>query len=101
MRQLFVAPLAFFVPAAVRELPAFRRMRTESFRPRVGRLALRAIAGCEEIHGHGDLHHSPFLGRRLTRSLRSRCDCDHKKAFFTAGAALHPSRAKVTFPKGG
>ena len=24
MRQLFVAPLAFFVPAAIRELPAFR-----------------------------------------------------------------------------
>src|SRR5207245_8408873 len=59
MRQLFVATLAFFVPAAVRELPAFRRVRTESFRPRVRRFTLQAIAGCEEIHRHGDLHHSP------------------------------------------
>jgi hypothetical protein len=48
MRQLFVAPLAFFVPAAVREVAAFRRVRTESFRPRIRGLTLQAIAGCEE-----------------------------------------------------
>ena len=57
-RQLFVALLAFFMPATVRELPAFRRVRTESFRPAVRRLGLaRPMAGGEEIHGHGDLHH--------------------------------------------
>jgi len=58
VRKLFIAPLAFLVPAAVRELPAFRRVRTESFRPRVRRFTLQAIAGCEEIHCHWDLHHS-------------------------------------------
>jgi hypothetical protein len=33
---------------------------------------------------------SPFAFR-LVRSWRSRCDCDHKNAFFGAGAA-HPLR---------
>src|SRR5262249_21365944 len=60
MRQLFVAPLAFFVPAAVRELPAFRRVGTESFRPRVRELTFQVIAGGEEIYCHGDLHHFPY-----------------------------------------
>src|SRR5262245_60237761 len=98
MRQLFVAPLAFFVPAAVRELPAFRRVRTESFRPRVRGLTLQGIAGGEEIDCHGDLHHS-ILDGRLTRSLRSRCDCDHKKAFFTAGSALRGRWEKIKFSR--
>src|SRR5262249_4479458 len=52
MRQLFVAPLAFLVPA-VRELSVLDRVRA-------GLLCLRltpdqAIAGCEEIHCHGNL----------------------------------------------
>src|SRR5262249_4654285 len=87
-RQLLVALLAFFVPATVRELPAFRRVHTESFRLAVRRLNLvRPIAGGEEIDGHGDLHHLPPSIENLVRSSRSRCDCDHKNAFFTAGAA--------------
>jgi hypothetical protein len=57
-RQLFVALLALFVPATVRELPAFRRVRTESFRLAVqGLNPAGPIAGGDEIHGHGDLHH--------------------------------------------
>jgi hypothetical protein len=59
MRQFFVAPLAFFLPATARELSAFCRVRTQSFRPRVRRLTFQAIAGGEEIHCHRDLHHFP------------------------------------------
>src|SRR5262245_22194900 len=59
MGELFVAPLAFFLPAADRELAAFCRVRTEPFRPRIRGLTLQAIAGCEEIYCHGDLHDSP------------------------------------------
>src|SRR5215471_9558577 len=59
-RQLFVAPFAFFLPATIGKLSAFCRVRTESFRLAVRRLTLaRPIAGGEEIHGHGDLHHLP------------------------------------------
>ena len=48
VRQLFVAPLAFLVPA-VRELSILSRVRTGLFRPR-----LTPFAGCGEIHRHGD-----------------------------------------------
>jgi len=51
VRQLFVAPLAFLVPA-VRELSILSRVRTGLFRPRL--TPDRAIAGCGEIHRHGD-----------------------------------------------
>jgi hypothetical protein len=58
MRQLFVAPLGLVVPATVRELSAFRRVCAESLRLAVQRLnTARPIAGGEEIHCHGDLHH--------------------------------------------
>jgi len=57
-RQLFVALLALFVPATVREPPAFRRVCAESLRLAVQRLnTARPIAGGEEIYCHGDLHH--------------------------------------------
>jgi hypothetical protein len=59
VRQLFVAPLAFFVPATGRELSAFCGVRTQSFGPRVRGLTFQMIAGCYEIHRHGDLHHFP------------------------------------------
>src|SRR5215831_9196598 len=73
-------------------------MRTQSFRPRVRRLTFQAIAGGEEIHCHGDLHHFPSACK-LVRSLHSRCDCDHKKGVFYDWAALPVLRAKITFPE--
>src|SRR5262245_25970467 len=99
MRQLFVAPLAFFLPAAVRELLAFRRVGTESFRPRVRELTLQAIVGCEEIHCHGAISTTSHLACKLVRSLHSRCDCDHKKGVFCDWAALPVLWAKITFPE--
>ena len=87
VRQLFVAPLAFVVPA-VRELAVLSRVRA-------GLLCLRltphrASAGCGEIHRHGDLHLP--LDWSVVRSLRSRRDCHHKNALFTAAMG---SRANV------
>src|SRR5215510_1880672 len=73
-------------------------MRTQSFRPRVRRLTFQAIAGGEEIHCHGGLHHFPSACK-LVRSLRSRCDCDHKKGVFYDWVALPVLRAKITFPE--
>src|SRR5262244_1889109 len=72
VRQLFVAPLAFLVPA-VRELSVFFRVRSTPLVPD------RAIAGCEEIYRHGDLH-LPLMDWSVVRSLRSRRDCHHKNA---------------------
>ena len=40
-----------------------------------------------------------ILGERLTRSFRSRCDCDHKNAFFHLGPAVRGAREKITFLK--
>jgi hypothetical protein len=76
------------MPATVGELSAFRRVRAESVRLAVRPLnPARPIAGGEEINGHGDLHHFVTLPESLVRSWRSRCDCDHKNAFFTAEVA--------------
>src|SRR5262245_59038758 len=80
VRQLFVAPLAFLVPA-VRELSVLDRVRAGLFRPRL--TPDRTIVGCGQIHRHGDLHLPP-MERTLVRSLRSRRDCHHKNALFTA-----------------
>jgi hypothetical protein len=41
----------------------------------------RAIAGCGEIHRHGDLH-LPLILWSVVRSLRSRRDRHHKNALF-------------------
>src|SRR5262245_47281126 len=71
-------------------------MRTQSFRPRVRRLTFQAIAGGEEIHCHGQLHHFPSACK-LVRSLPSRCDCHHKKGVFYDWAALPVLRAKSHF----
>src|SRR5262249_5713005 len=79
MRQLFVASLAFLVPA-VRELSVLYHVRAGLLCPRL--TPDRAIAGCGEIHRHGDLHLP--LDWSLVRSLRSRRDCHHKNALFTA-----------------
>ena len=91
VRQLFVAALAFLVPA-VRELSVLSRsrVRTGLFRPRL--TPDRAIAGCGGIHRHGDLHLP--LDWSVVRSLRSRRDCHHKNALFTAGMGC-PIRAHV------
>src|SRR5262249_57970367 len=40
-----------------------------------------------------------ILEWRLSRSFRSRCDCDHKKAFFHLGPAVRGAREKITFLK--
>jgi hypothetical protein len=56
VRQLFVAPLAFLVPA-VRELLVLDRVRAGLFRPRL--TPDRAIVGCGQIR-HGDLHLPPY-----------------------------------------
>jgi hypothetical protein len=58
VRQLFVAALAFLVPA-VRELSVLDRVRAGLFRPRL--TPDRAIAGCGDIHRHGDLHLPPYV----------------------------------------
>src|SRR5262245_22814883 len=81
VRQLFVAALAFLVPA-VRELSVLScsRVRTGLFCPRL--TPDQAIAGCGGIHRHGDLHLP--LDWSVVRSLRSRRDCHHKNALFTA-----------------
>src|SRR5215510_11038151 len=90
MRQLFVAPLAFLVPA-VRELSVLDRMRAGLLCPRLTRD--RAIAGCREIHRHGDLH-LPLMLWSIVRSLRSRRDRHHKNALCSVlkWAALFDSR---------
>ena len=49
VRQLFVASLAFFVPA-VGEILVFFRVRSSRLVPD------RAIANCQEIYRHGALH---------------------------------------------
>src|SRR5262245_33992206 len=63
VRQLFVATLAFLVPA-VRELSVLSRsrVRTRLFCPRL--TPDRAIAGCGEIHRHGDSPPSTMVGER-------------------------------------
>jgi len=53
MRQLFVAPLTFLVPA-VRERSVLDRVHAGLLHPRL--TPDRAIAGCREILRHGDLH---------------------------------------------
>src|SRR6516165_401429 len=80
VRELFVAPLAFLVPA-VRELSVLSRVRAGLLCPRL--TPDRAIAGCGEIHRHGDLHLP--LDWSVVRSLRSRRDCHHKNALFKGG----------------
>jgi hypothetical protein len=72
-RKLFVAPLAFFVPA-VGEILVFFRARSSRLVPG------RAAARCEEVRRHGDLH-LPLTACSLVRSFRSRRDCHHKNAF--------------------
>ena len=72
VRELFVAPLAFLVPA-VGKIFAFFRVRGSRLVPG------RAAARCGEVYRHGDLHLLLTLGR-LVRSLRSRRDCHHKNA---------------------
>jgi hypothetical protein len=62
VRKLFVAPLAFLVPA-VGEILVFFRAR--SFRLVPGRAATR----CEEVRRHGDLH-LPLTFWSLVRLLR-------------------------------
>src|SRR5262245_59063796 len=79
VRQLFVATLAFLVPA-VRELSVLDRVRAGLLRLRLTQD--RAIAGRWGIHRHGDLHLQ--LDWSVVRSLRSRRDCHHKNALFTA-----------------
>src|SRR5262249_45503269 len=91
VRQLFVAPLAFLVPA-VRELAVLSRVRA-------GLLCLRltpdrASAGCGEIHRHGDLH-LPLTDWNLVRSLRLCRDCHHKNALYHGWNGLPYSRAGV------
>ena len=51
VRELFVAPLAFLVPA-VRERSVLDRVHAGLLRPRL--TPDRASAGC--VHRHGDLH---------------------------------------------
>jgi hypothetical protein len=89
VRQLFVAPLAFLVPA-VREISVF-------FRVRSSRLVLRAITGCGEIYHHGDLHLA--LTESLVRLLRSRRDCHHKMRFLI-GNGRCPIRRQVRLRNG-
>src|SRR5262245_64987512 len=79
VRQLLVAPLAFLVPA-VRELSVLARVRAGLFCRRL--MPDPAIARCGGIHRHGDLHLP--LDWSVVRSLRSRRDCHHKNALFTA-----------------
>ena len=97
-RQLFVAPFAFFLPATIGKLSTFCRVRTESFRLAVRRLNLaRRIAGGEEIHGHGDLHHFPPCPLEISTVVTLACDCDHKNAFFHRWSGVAPSSAKFMF----
>jgi len=72
MRQLFVAPLTFLVPA-VGKILVFFRVRSSRLVPG------RAAARYGEVYRHGDLHLLLTLGS-LVRSLRSRRDCHHKNA---------------------
>ena len=81
MRQLFVAPLAFLVPA-VRERSVLDRMHAGLLHPRL--TPDRAITGCGEIHRHGDLH-LPLILCSLVRSMRWHRDRHHKNALFTVG----------------
>src|SRR5262249_46927246 len=91
VRQLFVATLAFLVPA-VRELSVLRHVRARLLCPRL--MADRAITGCGEIHRHTDLQ-LPLWTRSVVRSLRSRRDCHHKNALFNGCNGLPYSRADV------
>src|SRR5262245_65253219 len=100
MRQFFVAPLAFFLPATARELSAFCRVRTQSFRPRVRRLTFQAIAGGEEIRCHGGSPPLPIF-------YPSQCDpCIRaviaitKRAFFTIGLRCPFCGQKSRFQNG-
>src|SRR5215813_9657367 len=78
VRQLFVAALAFLVPA-VRELSVLDRVRAGLLRLRL--TPDRAIAGCWGIHRHSDLH-LPLVWS-VMRSLRPRRTFLHKNALFT------------------
>src|SRR6516164_9651847 len=73
-------PLLGELQPAVRELSVLSRVRAGLLCPRL--TPDRAIAGCGEIHRHGDLHLP--LDWSVVRSLRSRRDCHHKNALFTA-----------------
>ena len=90
VRELFVAPLAFLVPA-VRELSVLSRVRAGLLCPRL--TPDRAIAGCGEIHRHGDLHLP--MGWSLVRSLRSCRECHHKNALYHGWNGLPYSTAGV------
>src|SRR5262249_7045760 len=95
VRQLFVAPLAFLVPA-VRELSVLDRVRAGLLRPLLTRD--RATAGCVAIHRHGDLH-LPVIAWTVVRSLRPRSYCQHKTALSPSCSGLTNSTAGVTAEK--
>src|SRR5262249_61403213 len=74
VRKLFVAPLAFLVPAVGKILVFFRVRGVRGSRL----VPTRAAARCGEVYRHGDLHLLTLSG--LVRSLRSLRDCHHKNA---------------------
>src|SRR5215813_10394814 len=81
VRQLFVAPLAFLVPAG-RELSVLSRVRA-------GLLCLRltpdrASTGCGETHRHGDLHLPLWTGAWCDRCVHAVIAIT-KMRFVTAG----------------
>jgi hypothetical protein len=59
VRKLFIAPLAFLVPA-VRKISVLYHVRTGLLCPRLK--PDRAITRCGEIHRHGDLHLPLWIG---------------------------------------
>src|SRR5262245_3194041 len=85
-RQPRVRPLSAAAPALpvppARWSPVLTRSRVSRGLSSTRVRPNRAIAGCRQIHRHGDLHLP--LHCSVVRSLRSRRDCHHKNALFTA-----------------